>query len=65
VTTIRNEIRKNDQGEPEVWMNFGDLLDWLDTLPTHAKHPVAAGASQDIKKMLLDEFATALDQLRG
>lgn len=62
MVTIRNEIRNNDRGKPEVWINFGDPFDWLDTLPAYAKHPAAAGASQDIKKMLLEQFGDAADQ---
>ncbi len=28
MVTIRNELRQNEQGEPEVWANLGDILDW-------------------------------------
>jgi len=56
---IRNELRKNDAGEPEVWTNLGDLLDWLETLPTHTQSPIAAGTALEIKRMLLESFENA------
>jgi hypothetical protein len=63
--TIRNEIRKNDQGEGEVWANLGDILDWLDTLPAEATHPAAAGAAMEIKRMLLEQFSSATREQFG
>jgi hypothetical protein len=59
MATIRNELRQNEQGEPEVWANLGDILDWLGTLPSNANHPAAAGAALEIKQMLLDQFGNA------
>ena len=41
MVTIRNELRQNERGEPEVWANLGDILDWLGTLPSNANHPAA------------------------
>jgi hypothetical protein len=32
-------LRKNDQGEDEVWVNLGDVLDWLNTLPPRRSTP--------------------------
>ena len=31
MAVIRSEIRKNEQGEGEIWANLGDILDWLNT----------------------------------
>jgi hypothetical protein len=59
MATIRNELRQKEQGEPEVWANLGDILDWLGTLPSNANHPAAAGAALEIKQMLLDQFGNA------
>jgi hypothetical protein len=59
MSTIRNELRQNEQGEPEVWANLGDILDWLGTLPSNANHPGPAGAALEIKQMLLDQFGNA------
>lgn len=59
MATIRNHLRQNEQGEPEVWANLGDILDWLDTLPGHSNHPVAAGAALEIKQALLEQFGNA------
>jgi hypothetical protein len=59
MATIRNELRRNEHGEPEVWANLGDILDWLDTLPQHSNHPAAAGAAMEIKQILLAQFSNA------
>lgn len=59
MATIRNELRQNKQGEPEVWANLDDILDWLGTLPSNTNHPAAAGAAMEIKQMLLDQFGNA------
>jgi hypothetical protein len=59
MAVIRNELRQNEQGEPEVWANLGDILDWLDTLPQHSNHPAAAGAALEIKQILLAQFSNA------
>lgn len=62
--TIRNEIRKSEQGE--VWANLGDILDWLDTLPSQTASPAAAGAALEIKEMLMRQFSSAINGvLRG
>jgi hypothetical protein len=65
MVVIRNEIRKNDQGEGEVWANLGDILDWLDSLPAATSSPAAAGAALEIKQMLLEQFGNAVDALLG
>jgi hypothetical protein len=62
---IRNEIRQNEQGDGEVWANLGDVLDWLDTLPSHSNHPAAAGAALEIKQMLLTQFDAAVGDALG
>lgn len=63
--TIRNEIRMNNQGEGEVWTNLGDILDWLEELPSHSNHPVAAGAALEIKQALLQQFDQATTAYLG
>jgi hypothetical protein len=65
MVVMRNHIRKNDQGEPEVWINFDDLLSWLDELPMHANVPAAAGVATEIKNLLLEQFGNAVDQYSG
>jgi hypothetical protein len=59
MAVIRNELRQTEQGEPEVWANLGDILDWLDTLPSQTSHPAAAGVALEIKQMLLDAVGNA------
>lgn len=63
MVVIHNHIRKNDAGEGEVWVNLGDVLDWLDTL--QAKHPAAAGATLEIKQALLQQFSDAVREEIG
>jgi hypothetical protein len=65
MVVMRNHTRMNDQGEPEVWINFDDLLTWLDELPMHANVPAAAGAATEIKNLLIEQFGNALDQYSG
>lgn len=65
VAVIRNELRKNEQGEPEVWANLGDILDWLDTLVSQAVVPAAAGVTLEIKNALLEQFSNATVVRRG
>lgn len=62
---LRSELRQNEQGEPEVWLNFGDLLDWLGELPAHTQHSAAAGAAAEIRQILLDQFRDAEIQEKG
>jgi hypothetical protein len=62
---IRNEIRLNDQGEAEVWANLGDILGWLDTLPEHTSHPVAAGTALEIRQILLQQIDRAATETLG
>ena len=31
MVSIHSEMRVTPEGEPEVWANLGDILDWLDT----------------------------------
>jgi hypothetical protein len=51
VINIRSELREVD-GEPEVWTNLGDILEWLGTLPEHTNNRVAADVAQEIRDML-------------
>jgi hypothetical protein len=55
----------SSQGDAEVWASLGDILDWLDTLPSHTSHPAAAGAALEIKQMLLEQFGDAVKALGG
>ncbi len=59
MATIRNHLRQNEQGEPEVWANLGDILDWLDTLASPDNHPAGAKAALEIKQILLEQFSNA------
>jgi hypothetical protein len=63
MVVIRNEIRNNEQGDVEVWANLGDILGWLDTLPSATSSPAAAGAATEIKRMLLEQFGEAARSL--
>jgi hypothetical protein len=65
MAVIRNELRQNEQGEPEVWANLGDILDWLDTLASQAVVPAAAGVTLEIKNALLEQFSNATVVRRG
>ncbi len=56
---IRNELRQNELGEPEVWTNLGDILDWLDKLISEAVTPTAAGVTQEIRNALFEQFGSA------
>ncbi len=56
---IRSELRTNDQGEPEIWTNLGDVLDWLETLPGNTPSPVAGSVALEIKRMLLEQIPNA------
>jgi hypothetical protein len=57
--TIRNEMRVDENGEPEIWTNLGDLLDWLQTLPEQTAHRVAGNVALEIREMLLDQVTSA------
>jgi hypothetical protein len=59
VATIRNHLRQNEPGEPEVWANLGDILDWLDTLASPGNHPAGTKAALEIKQMLLEQLSNA------
>lgn len=65
MTVIRNELRQNEQGEPEVWANLGDILDWLDTLVSQAVAPDAAGVTLEIRNALLEQAGNATVVRRG
>jgi hypothetical protein len=52
MVTIRNEVRKDGNGDLQPWVNSGDLLDWLDDLPNHTSSAAAAGAATEIRQML-------------
>ena len=54
---IRHELRENDEGEPEVWTNLGDVLNWLDRLPEHTDHRIAAAVAAEIRPILFFRHA--------
>ena len=56
---IRNEVRKGANGEPEVWTNLADVLEWMGTLPEQSLSPAAAGAALEIRQALLEQFLEA------
>jgi hypothetical protein len=58
MTKMRSELRVVDD-KPEVWTNLGDILDWLQELPTHSKTPIAAGVALEIRQLLLDSVDNA------
>jgi hypothetical protein len=59
MVTIRNEMRIVD-GEPEIWANLGDVVDWLQELPQQRMtRPVAGAVALEIKQMLLDSVSNA------
>ena len=51
--TIHSELRVTN-GEPEVWANLGDIVDWLETLPQHTDNRIAADVALEIKQMLMN-----------
>jgi len=46
---IRGELR-GDENEPEIWVNLGDVVDWLDALPEQTSNPIAAETAQQIRR---------------
>lgn len=51
MVTLRSELREVD-GEPEVWANLGDILEWLDLLPELTNNRIAADVAAEIREML-------------
>jgi hypothetical protein len=52
---IRGEMRapeNTDSGEPELWVNLGDVLTWLDDLPNHTQFQVAVDVAGEIRQAL-------------
>jgi hypothetical protein len=56
---IRSELREGSNGEPEVWANLGDVLTWLDSLPSLTSNRIAASVALEIRDMLFDSVANA------
>lgn len=56
---INSELREGPDGEPEVWTNLRDILDWLTTLPQHSNHPAAGPVALEIRDMLVDSVVNA------
>ena len=64
MVTIRSELREVD-GEPQVWTNLGDILDWLDSLPEQTNYQVAADVTREIREMLFGAVENAEVVQRG
>jgi hypothetical protein len=60
---IRNELRKNEHGETEIWANLEDILHWLDSLAADADSSVEVGAAVEIRKRLFEQAKGALETL--
>jgi hypothetical protein len=58
MVTIRSELREVD-GEPEIWTNLGDILEWLDSLPEQTNNRVAAAVAGEIREMLFNTVENA------
>jgi len=54
VVSIHSEMRVTPEGEPEVWANLGDILDWLDTLPENTSNCIAGAVASEIRQMLFE-----------
>jgi len=54
VVSIHSEMRVTPEGEPEVWANLGDILDWLDTLPENTSNRIAGAVASEIRQMLFE-----------
>jgi hypothetical protein len=59
VVTINQEMREGPNGEPEVWANLGDILDWLDTLPALSNDRIAAAVAMEIRERLFESVKNA------
>ncbi len=60
-SSIANYLRRNEQGEAEVWVNLEDVLTWLGELPAHSNVPAAGAVALEIRQMLIDQFSAAID----
>jgi hypothetical protein len=56
---MRGEMRKNDAGDPEVWICLDEVLDWLAELPGKTDHPAAGQSALEIRQMLIDFVGNA------
>lgn len=59
MATINSEMRTGPGGEPEVWANLGDILDWLDSLPTQTNNQIAEAVAMEIRQMLFGAVENA------
>ena len=62
MTKIRSETRAEAPGEPEVWVNFEDVLCWLDELPKNLDAPIAATVIGAVRSSLSEEVSKGLAQ---
>jgi hypothetical protein len=53
------ERTREVEGEPEIWTNLGDVLHWLDSLPEHTNHRIAAEVALEIREMLFNSVKNA------
>jgi hypothetical protein len=56
---IHGELRTGAEGEPEVWVNLGDVLTWLNGLAGFTDHQVAVAVAAEIRQMLFDAVSSA------
>lgn len=52
-------MREGPNGEPEVWANLGDILNWLDTLPALSNNIITVGTALEIRQMLYESVVNA------
>jgi hypothetical protein len=65
MTKIRAEIRAENasgEDEPEIWVNLGDVLRWLDDVPRNLDAPIAATVVEEVRRMLYEDVSTGLDE---
>lgn len=55
---IRGELREVE-GEREIWVNLGDVLNWLDSLPAQTSNRIAASVATEIREMLFAYVSNA------
>jgi hypothetical protein len=49
---MHGETREGPNGEPEIWVNLGDVVDWLAELPSHTEYAEAGKAALEIRELL-------------
>ena len=60
------ELREDETtGDVEMWANLGDILTWLDSLPSFTVNRIPAEFSHEIRQMLYDAAVTPSEVPRG